>query len=547
VADELNNFFSSVFSDEGAGDVPAAADMNTRPLERIRITDWAIRKRIRKLKKDSAPGIDGIGPRLLQELEETVAVALGIIFRRSMERGEVPDDWRRANVTPIYKKGTKADPGNYRPVSLTSVCCKLMEGVIRDELMAHLEANNLIAKSQHGFLRGRSCTTNLLEALEFATREADAGRPVDMIYLDFAKAFDKVPRRRLLEKLRAHGVGGTVLQWIGAWLTGREQRVVLNGTESEWAAVRSGVPQGSVLGPILFLIYINDLDAAAGPVDLLKKFADDTKVGQGVDTAEKREELQTALDNLCAWADRWHMQFNVKKCKVLHIGGSNSKHQYSMNGQRLEAVTEETDIGVLVSSTLKPSAQCAKAARTAQAVLGQLTRAFHYRDKRTFMRLFTTYVRPHLEFAVPAWSPWTQADIDCLERVQKRAVAMVSGLTGRTYEERLAELEMVTLKERRHQLDMLETYKIVTGKEGLQKETWFEMAGATGRATRATADPLNLRVPAPRLEIRRHFFSQRVPKSWNEVPSDLKNVATVEAFRHGYRRLRRQRGPNGGE
>jgi hypothetical protein len=178
---------------------------------------------------------------------------------------------------------------------------------------------------------------------------------------------------------------------------------------------------------------------------------------------------------------------------------------------------------------------------------GQLARAFHYRDRNTFVRLYTMYVRPHLEFSSVAWSPWKQADIECLERVQKRAVGMVSGLAGHSYEDRLAELGMVTLKERRHQQDMLQTYKILKGVDAVETSTWFTPAATVGRSTRAIADPLNLRIPAPRLEIRKNFFSQRVPKEWNEVPADLKNAATVNGFRAGYQRLRRSRGPINGD
>jgi sugar phosphate isomerase/epimerase len=146
---------------------------------------------------------------------------------------------------------------------------------------------------------GKSCTTNLLEFMETVTKVIDAGRPFDIVFLDFAKAFDKVPRERLLEKLRAHGVKGRSINWIRNWLTGRKQRVVLNGKCSTWAEVLSGVPQGSVLGPILFLIFINDLDMAAEFINILRKFADDTKLGQSAGTPEEREQLQLALDNLC--------------------------------------------------------------------------------------------------------------------------------------------------------------------------------------------------------------------------------------------------------
>jgi len=465
MADELNMFFSSVFSKEGDGEVPRASDKPGGKLEDMRITEWAIKKKIRKLRKEAAAGPDEIGPRLLMELEDAVATALCLIFRKSLATGEVPEDWRRANVTPIFKKGTHADPGNYRPVSLTSVCCKVMESLIRDRLMGHLMGNNLIEKSQHGFMPGKSCTTNLLEFLEEVTKAVDAGQPVDVVYLDFAKAFDKVPRKRLMEKLRAHGVAGNIHRWIRNWLSGRQQRVVLNGKSSEWADVLSGVPQGSVLGPVLFLVYINDLDDEVRMVSTVKKFADDTKLGQRAATAEERQRLQEALDNLGVWARRWEMKFNVKKCKVVHIGHGNVEQEYMMDGEKLTAASEEVDIGVTVNKNLKPSQQCAKAARTAQAVLGQLARAFHYRDRHIFVRLYTQYVRPHLEFSVPAWAPWQEADKECIEKVQKRMVAMVTGLAGRTYEERLTELGMVSLAERRHQLDMVQTYKILTGGE----------------------------------------------------------------------------------
>jgi hypothetical protein len=401
-----------------------------------------------------------------------------------------------------------------------------------------LERNKLIGNSQHGFLPGKSCSTNLLEFLERVTREVDEGKPFDIVFLDFAKAFDKVPKNRLLEKLRAHGVRGDVLRWIKNWLSGRRQRVVLNGKKSSWNDVLSGVPQGSVLGPILFLIFINDLDMETPMVEIVRKFADDTKVGNGAKTMKEREDMQEALDKLSSWADRWGMEFNVSKCKVMHVGHNNEKHAYTMKGQQLTETEEERDIGVMVSRQLKPSVQCKHAARTAQTVLGQLTRAFHYRDRHVFLRLYIQYVRPHLEFCVPAWSPWLDGDKDCLERVQKRAVGMISGLRGRTYEDRLKELGIVTLEERRHQMDMLQTYKILNGKEKVDPSWWFTMASDSERVTRQSADPLNIRPGTPRLDIRRYFYSQRIVESWNNVPLDIKKSVSVTAFKNAYRRHR---------
>jgi hypothetical protein len=233
------------------------------------------------------------------------------------------------------------------------------------------------------------------------------------------------------------------------------------------------------------------------------------------------------------------MEFNIGKCKTMHIGHNNPQHTYTMKGQALQKTTEETDIGVKVTNMLKPSAQCQKAARTAQTVLSQLSRAFHYRDRHIFIRLYVQYVRPHLEFASPAWSPWQEADKECLEKVQKRAVSMVSGLSSAQYEDRLKELGLTTLEERRHQLDMLQTFKILAGKDKVDKSTWFTMSSESDRVTRATADPLSIRIPANRLETRRQFFSQRVPDQWNKIPLEIRQAPTPMAFKRAYKAHRR--------
>ena len=224
----------------------------------------------------------------------------------------------------------------------------MMESIIKDDLMLHLKRNNLINPSQHGFMKNRSCTTNLLEFLEEVTAKADSGKSIDIIYLDFVKAFDKVPTQRLLKKLKAHGVEGRVAGWIEPWLTDRKQRVNVRGKTSGWQRVWSGVPQGSVLGPVLFLLFINDLDSAVTVTvrQTIKKFADDTKIMQVIETGD---ELQHSLDNLCEWARTWGMAFNEAKCYVMHVGRHNPRHVYHMNGIRLEMSDKERDIGVTTS------------------------------------------------------------------------------------------------------------------------------------------------------------------------------------------------------
>ena len=361
---------------------------------------------------------------------------------------------------------------------------------------------------------------------------------MDVLYLDFAKAFDKVPHQRLLEKCKGLGLDGKLLEWIRVWLEGRKQRVVLNGEASEWSDVLSGVPQGSVLGPTLFLIFINYIDRAVDVTSsVLLKFADDTKVAKVVESEEQREEMQATINRLVQWSAEWQMLFNAGKCHLLHLGRGNARHTYTMEGRVLEAVEFEKDVGVVVHESLKPSMQCAKAAARANGILGQLSRAVCYRDKATFLKLYKVYVRPHLEYAVVSWSPWLQQDKEVLEKVQRRAVGMVTNLRRGTYEERLNEAGMLNLEDRRERGDMIATYKILSGKDKVEPGVIFGLGGdGPGPRTRQAAGTHHIQKQAaqPKLDIRRNSFSQRVVSTWNSLPDSLKGAQTVLAFKIGY-------------
>lgn len=253
----VSTFFSSVYTNEPPVDpnLGQPRDIN-QPMIDIDFSQQLVEAKLAKLNISKSAGPDNIHPRVLKELKEVLSLPISLIFQTSYANGIVPEDWKNANVTAIHKKSDKHIADNYRPISLTSVICKLMESITSDALVCHMKSNNLFTNKQFGFLKGRSATLQLLNVLDDWTKLLDAGISIDVVYTDFQKAFDTVPHQRLMMKLNSYGIHSKVLTWIRSFLTGRKQRVVITGYESMWTSVISGVPQGSVLGPILFLIYI---------------------------------------------------------------------------------------------------------------------------------------------------------------------------------------------------------------------------------------------------------------------------------------------------
>ena len=259
---------------------------------------------------------------MLQKCAESLAIPYSHLYQLSFSTGTVPKLWKLANITPIFKKGSTLDPANYRPVSLTSVPCKVMEKIIRNTIFKHLINENLISESQHGFVDKKSCITNLLETLDYLTNSKACGKIVDLILLDADKAFDTVAHRRLLLKLECYGIRGKLLSWIKSFISNRQQRVVLGDAVSDWCEVSGGVPQGCVLSPLLFVIFVNDLPDCLSESTICKMFADDTKIFARIDDLAGHERLQDDLNSIVNWTKIWLMRLNTKKCKTMRIDPS---------------------------------------------------------------------------------------------------------------------------------------------------------------------------------------------------------------------------------
>ena len=388
-----------------------------------------------------------------------------------------------------------------------------------------MEANNLFTDHQFGFRKGHSCTTQLIEVLDTWTNSLDSKSDVDVIYFDFQKAFDTVPHRRLLKKLEAYGVKGKVHRWISEFLKERKQRVVLNGKYSSWMDITSGIPQGSVLGPVLFLIYINDLPESVA--NAIKLFADDTKLYGPSNNIFDQESIQEDVNNLEGWSKTWQLQFNTDKCKHLHLGKSYSPDGYKLSDKIIQKTECEKDIGVHIDSQLKFNTHISIAVKKANQKLGIIKRNFSHLDKDSFLSLYKSLVRPHLEYASSAWYTLYKKDAISIENTQRWATKLIREINHLSYSERLRSLGLPSLEYRRIRADMVQTYKYI---KGLDKS--YQRLFEINEETRTRSNGLKLKKGHCRLELRRNSFTNRIINTWNSLPNEIVNAKSLNQFKN---------------
>ena len=428
-ANILNSQFQSVFTRETPLTEDHKASQEFPDIADVRFTVNGVKKLLENLDPSKAVGPDEIPPRVLKELASDIAPVLTEIFNRSYQTGVMPDDWRKANVVPAYKKGKKVLAVNYRPISLTCICCKLFEHVMVSHIMGHLERHDALYRFQHGFRSQLSCESQLTEFYHDLVSNAHDGSQTDVLVMDFSKAFDKVGHQRLLEKITRYGITGPTHRWVGQFLSDRSQAVVLDGFRSDTVPVTSGVPQGSVLGPCLFLLYINDM---AEKLDsTVRLFADDTIAYLVIGDSDDAASLQRDLDLLAAWEGTWQMEFHPDKCQVLRVSRKRKENviaaSYTLHGHILKVVDHVKYLGVTISGDLKWNRHIGTAINKANATLGMLKRNVKVGCRATKAAAYKALVRPHLEYSSCVWDPPPTGDRRTkglavkLEGVQHRA------------------------------------------------------------------------------------------------------------------------------
>lgn len=488
---------------------------------------------------NSAMGPDQIHPLLLKKCASVLTYPMYLIFSRSLSQGSVPKWWKQSAVVPIFKKGNRYVPLNYRPISLTSVPCKTMERLISKHIYTYLDDHSILSDHQFGFRSGRSTIDQLLLVYEDVSKYVDDGRSVDVVLFDYSKAFDVVNHEILLTKLHHVGINGQILAWISSFLSHRSMHVCVMGQRSGHRAVLSGVPQGSVLGPLLFLIYVNHI--ASRLSCKYKIFADDLKIYACTDTllTDKAHQdtaamMQSDINALFHTSQSWGLSINASKCAVLRFSRGLRREgytatQYLLNGNPLPVVSSHRDLGVIVDTSLKFHEHIESVSHKASGLCHSFLKSTVCRNPDFMLFLFKTHIRPVLEYGSCLWNTGYVEDARKLERVQRRWTKRINGLGDLSYAERLSELGLYSVQGRLVRADLIQYWKVCNGHSCITPEYMF--CQARNLVTRGHS--LKIHVTRSYTDVRKRSFSKRYVNLWNSLPEWVVTAPDLQAFKKG--------------
>ena len=540
-AEMLNAQFSSVFTREDTTNIPDLGKSPYPQMPTIDVGEAGVRKLLSQVNAKKACGSDRIPPILLKTCADEIAPMLTFIIQQSLDTKTVPEDWRKAQVTPVFKKGPRSNPENYRPVSLTSICCKINEHIIVSQTMKHLEKHKILVDHQHGFRRGRSCETQLLITAHDLASTLNNHSQADVAVLDFAKAFDKVPHQRLIKKLEFYNLDKHAIGWITSFLSGRSQSVVVDGHSSGESPVLSGVPQGTVMGPLLFLLFINDISADVS--SSIRLFADDCLIYRDIRSPRDAELLQQDLNKVVDWSKKWGMQFNVKKCNILSVTQKDIKNRvgynYSMDGQPLETTDSTPYLGVTLNQKLHWDVHINKTVAAANRTLGFLRRTLYKCPQDLKETVYKTTVRPKLEYCSSIWDPHQQKYIKKIEMVQRRAARFVTDTPHRrtgpqpSVTAMVSDLGWETLQDRRQRGRIMLLYKVYN--DLVQVPAHYQPAlyhSDFQMVTRShSAQSLEFQTLDAEVNAFKYAFLPRTIADWNSLPTEVVAAESLELLK----------------
>ena len=530
-ADILNRQYQSVFTQDKDIDSqdlpPPERQLPTMP--DIQISLEGVTKLLMQLNPSKAAGPDQVPPSTLKEIAQEIAPIVQIIFQRSLDTGTLPKQWLTANIAPVFKKGEKYKASNYRPVSLTCICSKLLEHIVVSHLLDHLDSHNALADEQHGFRHRRSCETQLIQFIEELGKGIQGGGQIDLIIMDFTKAFDKVSHQRLLYKLEGFGVSPQVRKWIEHFLCNRSQRVIVEGCTSGDVSVDSGVPQGTVLGPTLFLLYINDLpEYVQCPVRL---FADDCVIYNSIKSIDDTLTLQEDLAKLEEWEQNWKMDFNPSKCFAMNVTRKRKPLvvDYLLKNSVLTNTESSTYLGVTIRKDLKWDDHINRITSKANRTLGLVRRNIKTNNQEIKTTAFNTLVRPVLDYASSVWDPHLQKDIDKVQAVQRRAARFVCNRYHNmsSPSEMLTDLDWEPLIIRRQKIKLCTFYKIHYGLVDIVAPPYIHLAPPRARRSH---DLAYFEISTTTAYYRNTFYPSTVTL-WNSLPAAVATSPTLLTFK----------------
>ena len=533
-ANVLNNFFTEqTHLDETNASLPTATVTPLDTINTIITTPQEVESVLKSLPIGKATGPDLINNRLLKELAESLSLPLCELFNFSLAKGKFPSIWKQANVTPVFKKNDPSCPSNYRPISLLSAAGKVLEKIVFKYLLNFFRDHQVITTLQSGFIPGDSTVNQLVDIYNTFCKALDEGKEVRAVFCDISKAFDRVWHKGLLYKLKYVGVTDSLLHWCSDYLANRKQRVVIPGACSDWLPVTAGVPQGSILGPLLFLLYINDI------VDNIKAtirlFADDTSLYIIVDNPHNTAgQLNTDLQMIHQWATQWLVTFNPTKSESIIFSRKLNKPNHPpifMNNQPINEVHTHKHLGVFLSSDCQWHDHLAYIKSKAWSRINVMRKFKFKLDRKSLQTMYFSFIRPLLEYADVVWDNCTQYEVNELEKMQNEAARVVTGATKLVSINSLyLETGWEPLASRRKKHKLLVFYNMVNN---LSPNYLSSLVPSTvgNTTTYQLRNAANLHTIRANSQLYYNSFLPSVIRDWNELPDNVRNSPSKMVFK----------------